>query len=98
MSGTSLWYCLLRCARWLKSFKSVHEIIKSERINESHLAVLSCGIVCYVAQGGLKLGLCMNSAGETIQIKAVAQFFPFFFCYVVRSGPIFGVCECNPKV
>ena len=33
------------------TFESVDEIIKCDHSNESYLAVLSCGAVCYAVQG-----------------------------------------------
>ena len=34
------------------NFESVDEILKCDHSNESLWAVLSCGAVCYAAQGG----------------------------------------------
>ena len=34
------------------TFESVDEILKCDHSNESYSAVLSCGVVCYVVQGG----------------------------------------------
>ena len=34
------------------TFEFVGEILKYDSSNESYLAILSCGAVCYVGQGG----------------------------------------------
>ena len=34
------------------TFESVDEILECDHSNESYLAVLSCGTVCYAVQGG----------------------------------------------
>ena len=35
----------------IPTFESVGEILKCDHSNESYLAVLSCGAVCYAVQG-----------------------------------------------
>ena len=78
-----------------ETFKSMHEIIKSDRLDESYWAVLSCGIVCYVAQGGfmhefIKRHHSNESCWAVLSWGIVR--------YAVQSGPNSGVCGCYPKV
>ena len=48
-----LWCCLLCCTlKVVLTFESVDEILKCDHSNESYRAVLSCGAVSYVVQGG----------------------------------------------
>ena len=42
-------------------FESVDEILKCDHSNESHWAVLSCGVVYYAVPGGSILSLYMKS-------------------------------------
>ena len=37
------------------TFESLDEILKCDHSNESYLAVLSCGAVCYAVQGDSKV-------------------------------------------
>ena len=43
------------------TFESVDEILKCDHANKSNRAVLSCGTVYYVVQGGSNLSLWMKS-------------------------------------
>ena len=52
LSNTFLWYCLLCCTRPVLTFKSVDEILKCDRSNESYWAVLSCATVYYAVKVG----------------------------------------------
>ena len=40
------------------SFESVEEFLKCDHSNEIYWAVLSCGAVCYAAQGGSNISVC----------------------------------------
>jgi len=58
LSSTFLCWCSLCCARMILSFESVDEIRKSDHLNDSYWAVLSCGAIYHAVQDSSKFGVC----------------------------------------
>ena len=80
------------------TFESVDEILKYDNSQESYWAVLSCGTVYYLVQGGSNFWVCgWNPKVLTIQMKATEPYFPIVY-YAIQGGSNFWVCGWNPKV
>ena len=61
------------------TFESVDEILKCDYSNESYWAVLSCGTVVYVLQGGSNFWVCLwnpKVCDHSKLMKATKQYFP----------------------
>ena len=57
------------------TFESVNKILKCDHSSESYWAVLSCGTIYYVVQGGSNFWVWMKFYGVTIQTKRLEHCF-----------------------
>jgi len=71
-------------------FETVDEILKCDHSNESYWAVLSCGAVYYVVQGGSNFWVCeWNPQVWPFKWKLLSSTFCGAVYYAIQVTPIF---------
>ena len=88
---------MIESSKVVLTFESVDEILKCDHSNESHWAVLSCGTIYYVVQGGSNFWVCgWNPKVWSFKWSCLAVLSCGTVYYVVQGGSYLWVCGWSP--